>query len=336
MYSGRDENYIKESIDKILEYKCGNYDFTSINNKQKKINKYSGVKDLIASLNEEINIDFVKESEIIEEEGSAKNNKLLNLLKQPDTKIIKLLPMDAIDGLHGLSGEALKEKQREICYNTKIIAVNARINGGVERRLQYCGHLFALKNLLNEARKVRKNYLLHHKSIPLEHSTIMEANLNIFERTEKVNLIGVGSYRSAYSSGFTFVEGADWRPVSNSRVSDSMDALLDWYNYKSINLHPIERAAIFHTEFIRIHPFVDGNGRTARLLTNYEMVKNGFPTITIKAKDRDKYCNAINRGIMEKDVSELVELMSNSMEKNEDYYIEILKSMKGFDKERQK
>ena len=89
-----------------------------------------------------------------------------------------------------------------------------------------------------------------------------------------------------------------------------MENLLNWYNNESTDLHPLERAAIFHVEFIRIHPFADGNGRTGRLLVNYELVKNGYPTITIKATQRGEYLEAINEAVMTGNATKMVDLLA--------------------------
>ena len=53
--------------------------------------------------------------------------------------------------------------------------------------------------------------------------------------------------------------------------------------------HPIERAAIFHLKFEGIHPFVDGNGRTGRLILNLMLMQAGYPPINVKYSDRKRY-----------------------------------------------
>lgn len=56
----------------------------------------------------------------------------------------------------------------------------------------------------------------------------------------------------------------------------------------------IEKAAWIHAEFVRIHPFSDGNGRTARLLLNYELMRLGYLPIIIKAENRVEYYEALD------------------------------------------
>ena len=57
-------------------------------------------------------------------------------------------------------------------------------------------------------------------------------------------------------------------------------------------LHPIERAALFHLKFENIHPFVDGNGRTGRLILNLSLMKSGYPPVDVKFADRRRYYDA--------------------------------------------
>lgn len=54
-----------------------------------------------------------------------------------------------------------------------------------------------------------------------------------------------------------------------------MAQLVDWYNNDAHKLHPIERVAKVHADFVGIHPFIDGNGRMSRLLMNLELLKAG-------------------------------------------------------------
>ena len=71
---------------------------------------------------------------------------------------------------------------------------------------------------------------------------------------------------------------------------------MEWYidAEKQGELNPIELATLFHYRFIRIHPFEDGNGRVARLLVNYILLRHGYPMIIIKTEDKSAYLDALN------------------------------------------
>jgi Fic family protein len=78
-------------------------------------------------------------------------------------------------------------------------------------------------------------------------------------------------------------------------TSSLMTDLVSWYReeeQKAI-LSPIELAALFHYRYIRIHPFEDGNGRIARLLINYILLRHGYPMIVIPTADRKRYLDIL-------------------------------------------
>lgn len=101
------------------------------------------------------------------------------------------------------------------------------------------------------------------------------------------------------------IMGAKHEPAQPYLIKPKMEQLLEFYNNNKE--HIIPRLARFHIEFEGIHPFIDGNGRTGRLLVNLELMKAGYPPIDIKFTDRIAYYNAFdeyhvkhNLGAMEK------------------------------------
>lgn len=69
-----------------------------------------------------------------------------------------------------------------------------------------------------------------------------------------------------------------------------MDEFTDWLALDTTqSVHPVELAALVHYKFIIIHPFIDGNGRTARILMNLILMRAGFPPVIIKLEERARY-----------------------------------------------
>ena len=97
-----------------------------------------------------------------------------------------------------------------------------------------------------------------------------------------------GSFRNAN------VIVGDLIPIKPSLIEKEINNLLVWLQ-KNKNLHPLEKAAIFHSIFERIHPFFDGNGRVGRLLLNFIMLKNNFPIIIVQNKNKRRYYTALRR-----------------------------------------
>ena len=90
-------------------------------------------------------------------------------------------------------------------------------------------------------------------------------------------------------------------------------------------MHPIERIARFHLEFEGIHPFIDGNGRTGRLLLNLELIRNGYPAINVKFADRKRYYDAFDVFYRDGNAGDMVLLVSEYVKERLDTYLEILK-----------
>lgn len=91
------------------------------------------------------------------------------------------------------------------------------------------------------------------------------------------------------------IAGAEHIPPDYIQISDEMQKFESWYSQQSRELHPIELAARVHTDFVKIHPFADGNGRTARLLMNLELMKSGFPAAVLPVKSRLQYYELLDQ-----------------------------------------
>jgi len=106
-------------------------------------------------------------------------------------------------------------------------------------------------------------------------------------------------------------------------VTKLMEELLIKNNKSKKTMHPLQRIAWFHLEFEGIHPFVDGNGRTGRLLINLELMQNGYPPINIKFADRRRYYSAFD-SYYKNDMSPMVTMVAEYVEECLDQYLQIL------------
>jgi Fic family protein len=82
------------------------------------------------------------------------------------------------------------------------------------------------------------------------------------------------------------------------------------------SLHPIERAARLHGEFVKIHPFVDGNGRTSRLLMNLVLMQNGYPAVVLPVEKRLEYYHALDKAHMTNDYDDFIDLLCAIVEES--------------------
>lgn len=89
--------------------------------------------------------------------------------------------------------------------------------------------------------------------------------------------------------------GEIFRYTEPVAVSEEMKELMNWYRNETADTHPAIVAATLHYRLVRIHPFDDGNGRIARLVMNYHLLKSGYPPVIIKSADKKAYLNALNQ-----------------------------------------
>jgi Fic family protein len=90
------------------------------------------------------------------------------------------------------------------------------------------------------------------------------------------------------------IAGVQHLPPDQVRVPELMERFSAWYRDEAMALHPVERAARVHSDFVKIHPFVDGNGRTSRLLMNLELMKAGYPAAVLPVESRLAYYEALD------------------------------------------
>jgi Fic family protein len=112
-------------------------------------------------------------------------------------------------------------------------------------------------------------------------------------------------------------------PPDFMHLPAEMAGLMHWYDDAGA-MHPIERAAELHTRFVKIHPFVDGNGRTGRLLLNFELLKMGYPPAIIRKEDRLAYYDALDIACVSGGFSEITSLVAASVQRSLDLYLEVL------------
>ena len=119
---------------------------------------------------------------------------------------------------------------------------------------------------------VDKNHLLNVHDILIVNGVVLQ---NI----EK-------EYAGRYRTSGVRISGANFVPPNALKIDDLMTELINWVNEYPIDI--VIKAAIFHHRFVWIHPFFDGNGRTARLIFNLLLMQAGFPPAIILKNDRKK------------------------------------------------
>jgi len=119
------------------------------------------------------------------------------------------------------------------------------------------------------------------------------------------------------------IMGANFTPPSPLKVSALLDQLIDFINENPLQLPAPVLAAVFHHQFVWLHPFVDGNGRTGRLAMNLLLQSSGYPPSIILKNDRKKYYTALN--LANKGQYEKITLMVlQGLERTLNMYLDII------------
>ena len=125
-----------------------------------------------------------------------------------------------------------------------------------------------------------------------------------------------GANAGTYRRVNVLISGAGHIPPQAESVPEKMEAFFRWYGAARGRLHPVEFAARVHADFVNIHPFKDGNGRTARLIMNFELMRAGFPTVIIPVESRPAYYQNLDIAAMQGDylpfVMQIAELVQTS------------------------
>ncbi|ASA25797.1 Fic family protein [Paenibacillus donghaensis] len=153
---------------------------------------------------------------------------------------------------------------------------------------------------------------------PLDEGIIKDIHAILTE-----NIMVGGIYRNieVYISG-----AAHTPPVPNEMYRQVKNFYADLAEKDAANV--IELAAWTHAEFVRIHPFADGNGRTSRLIMNYQLLAHGFLPISIAKEARLDYFNALEAYAVQGDLAPFADMIASLEEQQFDRYLGMIERQK--------
>lgn len=190
---------------------------------------------------------------------------------------------------------------------TKVVLEDGISIGGKELREIYevVNHKKAyhyVKRCISEGRALDENIVKDIHAILTENIII-----GGIYRTQEVRISGAGHTP----------------PTGNDMYIQIKNFYMDMQEKK--NLNPIELAAWTHAEFVRIHPFIDGNGRTSRLIMNYQLMKQGFLPVSIAKENRLEYYNTLEEYAVHGNLKPFTEMIAKLEEEQMDTYIKLMK-----------
>jgi len=117
------------------------------------------------------------------------------------------------------------------------------------------------------------------------------------------------------------IAGSAHKPADAWEIERLMLGWGDWLDGESRSLHPVVRAALAHHRLVAIHPFIDGNGRTARLAMNLLLMQDGYPPTIIEQNNRGTYYRVLAQADSQKD-GPLVNFVGRAVERSLTLYLD--------------
>ncbi|MEG1256843.1 Fic family protein [Clostridium sp.] len=232
-----------------------------------------------------------------------------------------------LDGKRPLDVEALKNLisffDVELTYNSNAIEGNTLTITETKVILEDGITIGKGKSLIEHLE------VINHKEAIDYINDIVSNDLDITERVIKdlhyIILKSIDNKNSGeYRRSNVLISGNAHKPVEHFLVQEKMRELVQWYKENNDKLHPIELAAEFHFRYVYIHPFIDGNGRSARLLMNLILMRNGYPITVIKNENRDEYMKALEKASTTGDKSDFITIVAEAVDNSMDTYLYIV------------
>ena len=118
------------------------------------------------------------------------------------------------------------------------------------------------------------------------------------------------------------ISGSQHTTPSPHKLYETMENYIFNMQQLQKNAHPIEYAAVVHAKLANIHPFIDGNGRTCRLIMNMELMKSGYPITLIDVLDKSKYCSLLEHSDIHGNYAPFVDFIAECVKKSLDIYLD--------------
>lgn len=119
------------------------------------------------------------------------------------------------------------------------------------------------------------------------------------------------------------IKGTDIILPNHLKIPELMEDFFAWLRGKN-NDHAVKIAADAHIKLVSIHPFSDGNGRTARLLMNLLLIQKGYPPALVRKEDREMYINSIGKAQLSEDFSDYYKIIYRAIDRSLDIYLDAI------------
>jgi len=280
VHSYREKNKVK----KIRKYLGINLEKEELNKKEKR------AKEIILESLKEINTDIFfftltkKQVEILNKYNDKIN--INHLSKKEWETFVE----DFVYNTNAIEGSTLSEEEVTDVLKKRIASNEEEIEAkGVAKAIEYL-------------KKTKEDLSL--KLLLKLHKFCFEGSKHFAGKLRNVNVVIKNSRGEIMHAG-----------VPKEELNDYLEDFIKWYKENKQKFKPLVLAAIIHNQFEHIHPFQDGNGRVGRLLLNFILLKNNYPSINIMIEDRQEYYNSLQDYSKKDDLKPTLKLLIKQYKK---------------------
>ena len=236
----------------------------------------------------------------------------------------KLKILNSFRPLPKIALEKIRERfEVEMTYNSNAIEGNSLtmketflvINEGItikgkplKDHLEVKGHKEALDYL--------HGLVAERKKLRISETLIRQFNQIVMKDVDE-------EWAGRYRNSLVMIGGTDYKPPAAINIPGLMEGLVNWIKENEGKLHLVELAAFIHYKLVAIHPFFDGNGRTARLLMNVALMRSRYPLAIVLKNDRKKYYDVLSKAD-KGNIVPFVYFIARAVERSLDIYLKIL------------
>lgn len=205
---------------------------------------------------------------------------------------------------NGIEGNSLTLKETFLVINEGITIKGKPLKDHLEAKNHY------------EALEYLAGFIEHDRKHTISEMLIRNLHQLITQDTEK-------EWAGKYRDRNVIIGGASHTPPEAIEVPGKMHDLIGWIRKNKNKLHPVELAALVHHKLVYIHPFFDGNGRTARLTMNLLLMQEGYPLVVVLKNDRKKYYRVLAKAD-QRDCAPLARFIAQCVERSLNIYLKAL------------
>lgn len=263
------------------------------------------VREEIESYSKQSTITLSQDINDLLEEIDALKSQLDNIRQMDSYRITEALELEYTFESNRIEGNTLTLQETDLVINEGLT-----ISGkSMREHLEAVNHNEAIeyiKDLMKRAISMNERELL------VIHNLILRGIMPEH----------AGKYRNVQ----VMIKGSSHMPPQPYLVPKQMEELFEWYSHVKNQLHPIVLAAEMHERLVTIHPFIDGNGRTSRLLMNLILLSSGYVIANIKGdyESRKAYYTALESVQVNKSKDEFIRLVANVEKQCLERYLSIL------------